>query len=325
MEYGISVLTHMLHPIGRFRTDPAVTEIVCQRPGEVGVERASRWEWHHIPEFDERRLDAIGIVAGNLLSKLFDAEHPVCLTALPGERKQRATFVRDPIVAFPSFTIRIPSAHQGSTRDERFQAAFDEPMDAEGQDTELLRLYHARKMGEFFARAVRGKQNIAAIGETGHGKTHFLRTTMADIPDDDRLVTIEDTAEFGPLHLRNRVEMIFGSAGITAGDLVEISLRQRPDRIAVQELRGREIWAYMRILAAGYRGSFTSWHAPREEPFAALVLMAKQTAEGQAMDARDMEAAFRRNIDIVVHCHKNRVTDTYSNKIVWFKGHPLHA
>lgn len=323
MIYGTDVLKHMLLPIQRFREDPAVTEIVCQKPREIGVERASRWQWHEVPEFDERRLDAIGIVAGNLLTKRFDPEHPVCLTYLPSARKQRLTLVRSPITEFPSLTLRVPSAHQGSTQDDRFQDAFDEPMDATADDAEMLRLCLAGDMKSLFPLAVRSKQNIAAIGETGHGKTHFLRTIMSEIPPEDRLITIEDNSEFGPLHLRNRLEMIYGSAGITAADLVEVSLRQRPDRVAVQELRGPEIWAYMRLLAAGYRGSFTSWHAPRREPFAPLVLMAKQTPEGQSMDAHDLERDFRSNIDIVVHCHKNRTTNTYSNKVVWFKGREL--
>lgn len=316
--YGETILTHMLRPIQHEQDDPEVTEIVCQRPGEVGIERAGKWSWREVPEFDARRLDAIGIVAGFLLSKSFDPEHPVCMTTLPGG--QRATFVRSPIVKTPSITVRIPSKTRSSIDDPGFQRAFREPMTAVAEDAELIRLYHAGDMPAFFRLAVRRKKNIAAIGETGHGKTFLLRTIMGEIPDDERLVTIEDTAEFGPLHLRNRVEMIFGSAGITAADLVETSLRQRPDRVAVQELRGREIWAYMRILAAGYRGSFTSWHASREAPFDPLILMAKQTVEGQSMDARDMEAAFRRNIDIVVHCHKNAATNTYSNEIVWFRG-----
>lgn len=316
--YGDTILPHMLRPIKNVLEDPAVTEIVIQRPCEVGIERAGQWEWIDVPEFDARTLDAIGIVSGFMLSKPFDPEHPICMTTLPGG--QRATFVRDPIVKTPSITIRIPSKTKSSVHDQRFQRAFREPMLGVQEDAELLRLYEAADYGPFFSLAVRRKKNIAAIGETGAGKTFFLRTVMSEIPPEDRLVTIEDTSEFGPLHIRNRVEMIFGSAGITASDLVECSLRQRPDRVAVQELRGREIWAYMRILAAGYRGSFTTWHASREAPFDPLILMAKQTVEGQSMDANDMEQDFRRNIDVVVHCHKNASTNTYSNEIVWFKG-----
>lgn len=319
--YGGTVLRYMLRPIQWVLDDPCVTEIVIQRQCEVGIERSGRWEWIHVPEFDHRTLDAIGIVAGFQLSKQFDAAHPICMTTLPGG--QRATFVRSPIVRTPSITIRIPSKNQSSVNDSRFQLAFRESMTAAAEDAELVRLYHAGEMAAFFRLAVRRKKNIAAIGETGHGKTYFLRTVMGEIPDDDRLVTIEDTSEFGPLHLRNRVEAIFGSVGITASDLVECSLRMRPDRVALQELRGREIWAYMRILAAGYRGSFTSWHAPREAPFEPLVLMAKQTPEGQSMDKNDLETAFRRNIDVVVHCHKNAITNKYSNEIVWFRG--VHA
>lgn len=321
MIYGYGVLAHMLRPIQRFMDDPPVTEIVCQKPGEIGVERAGQWEWHHIPEFNERRLDAIGIVAGNLLSKSFDAEHPICRTILPGGRKRRLTYLRSPVTETPCFCIRIPSSKQGSVYDEGFQRAFREPMSTEAEDMKLRELFlSGDNNAEFFHRGVLRKLNFGAIGETGHGKTYFLRTIMAEIDVEDRLVTAEDSPEFGPLHLRNRVEMIYGSAGITAIDLIRISLRLRPDRIAIQELSGNEIWAYKRILAAGYRGSFTSWHATREAPFTPLVDMAKETKAGRAMDAADLEEFFKKNIDVVVHCHKNRATNTYSNKIVWYGG-----
>ncbi len=85
-----------------------MTEIVIQRPEEIGIERAGKWLWRHVPEFTLGRLDAIGILAGSLLSKRFDPEHPICMTTLPD--KQRCTLVGRP-VTFPdtmSVTIRIP-------------------------------------------------------------------------------------------------------------------------------------------------------------------------------------------------------------------------
>lgn len=318
MIYGLKVMPHMLKPIQKFMDDPNVTEIVCQRPREVGVERASKWEWHHIPEFDQKRLDAIGIVAGNLLSKPFDPEHPICKTVLTN--RERATFLQSPVVMSGiSFTIRIPSRTKISIDDPSFAKSFANPIDMIAANDRLRKLYDSGDDISFLKAGVKMKKNIAAIGETGHGKTYTIKILMGEIEEEDRLVTVEDSPEFGTLHLRNRVEMIFGSAGVTAVDLVEISLRMRPDRIAIQELRGEEIWAYKRILDAGYRGSFTTWHADRDDPFEPLVDMAKQTPEGRSWDTKELLRYFQNKIDIIVHCHKNLVTNTYSNKIVWFK------
>ena len=148
-------------------------------------------------------------------------------------------------------------------------------------DAELLALYQAQDWPAFFALAVKAKKTIAATGSTGSGKTSLLRRLMQEIPGDERLVTIEDTDEFGPLPLRNRVSMFYGSANVSAENAVEASLRMRPDRVAMQELRGAEAFAYLRLLAAGHPGGLTTWHAEEGDPFTPLALMAKTSEAGR--------------------------------------------
>ena len=133
----------------------------------------------------------------------------------------------------------------------------------------------------FFALAVKAKKTIAATGSTGSGKTSLLRRLMQEIPGEERLVTIEDTDEFGPLPLRNRVSLFYGSANVSAENAVEASLRMRPDRVAMQELRGAEAFAYLRLLAAGHPGGLTTWHAEEGDPFTPLALMAKTSEAGR--------------------------------------------
>ena len=89
--------------------DPATTEIVVQRPGEVGIERGGKWSWREVAAFDYARLDAIGLLAGSLLAKRFDPAHAICMTTLPDG--QRCTLCRPPVTApgTISVTIRIPS------------------------------------------------------------------------------------------------------------------------------------------------------------------------------------------------------------------------
>ena len=294
--------------------DPDTTEVVVQRPGEIGIEQHGEWSWRNVEAFDFQRLDAVGLLAGSLLSKPFDPAHPICMTTLPDG--QRCTLCRPPVTApgTISVTIRIPSKAVHRVRDPDFGDLMREaaipafagrPEGHGDDDTELLGLYHAKDWPAFFALAVKTKKTIAATGSTGSGKTSLLRRLMQEIPGDERLVTIEDTDEFGPLPLRNRVSMFYGSANVSAENAVEASLRMRPDRVAMQELRGAEAFAYLRLLAAGHPGGLTTWHAEEDDPFTSRALMAKTREAGRTIPDDQLAVILRGLIDIVAFCRRD--------------------
>jgi type IV secretion system protein VirB11 len=322
MRNGETTLRHLLAPVRDVLDDPATTEVVVQRPGEVGIEQHGQWSWRNLEAFDFRRLDAIGLLAGSLLSKPFDPAHPICMTTLPDG--QRCTLCRPPVTApgTISVTIRIPSKAVHTVRDPDFGdlmreaaiPAFAGRPDRHGRspgldpgdaDAELLALYQAQDWPAFFALAVKAKKTIAATGSTGSGKTSLLRRLMQEIPGEERLVTIEDTDEFGPLPLRNRVSLFYGSANVSAETAVEASLRMRPDRVAMQELRGAEAFAYIRLLAAGHPGGLTTWHAEEGDPFTPLALMAKTSAAGRNIPDDKLLVILRSLIDIVAFCRRD--------------------
>jgi type IV secretion system protein VirB11 len=178
-------------------------------------------------------------------------------------------------------------------------------LDPGDADAELLALYQAQDWPAFFALAVKAKKTIAATGSTGSGKTSLLRRLMQEIPGEERLVTIEDTDEFGPLPLRNRVSMFYGSANVSAENAVEASLRMRPDRVAMQELRGAEAFAYLRLLAAGHPGGLTTWHAEEGDPFTPLALMAKTSAAGRNIPDDKLAVILRSLIDVIAFCRRD--------------------
>ncbi|MGH7116043.1 MAG: ATPase, T2SS/T4P/T4SS family, partial [Stellaceae bacterium] len=235
--------------------------------------------------------------------------HPICMTTLPDG--QRCTLLRPPVTApgTISLTIRIPSQAVHRVHDPDFgdlmRQAADPPHGHGDADAELLGLYRAQDWPAFFARGVKAKKTIAATGSTGSGKTSLLRRLMQEIPCDERLVTIEDTDEFGALPLRNRVSLFYGSANVSAENAVEASLRMRPDRVAMQELRGAEAFAYLRLLAAGHPGGLTTWHAEEGDPFTPLLLMAKTSAAGRNIPDDKLLAILRGLIDIVAFCRRD--------------------
>jgi type IV secretion system protein VirB11 len=318
---GEATLRHLLAPIRDALDDPATTEIVVQRVCEVGIERDGAWSWREVAEFDFARLDAIGLLAGSLLAKPFDPAHPICLTSLPDG--QRCTLCRPPATApgTISLTVRVPPHRVHRLHDADFgelmQAAArpDRPGDA---DQELLALYRAKDWPAFFALAVRAKKTIAATGSTGSGKTSLIRRLMQEIPAHERLVTIEDTDEFGKLPLRNRVSLFYGSANVSAENAVETALRMRPDRVAMQELRGAEAFAYLRLLAAGHPGGLTTWHAEEGDPFTPLALMAKTSAAGRNLPDDKLAAILKSLVDIVAFCRRD--SRGFSVPSVYYRG-----
>lgn len=309
IKRGEITLRHLLAPIADLLADQTVTEIVTQRPQEVGFERGGKWLWREVQEFDPQRLDAIGILAGSMMSKPFDPEHPICMSVLPDG--QRCTLIGRPVThpGTMSITIRIPSQKVRTVHDPDFiqmVSRADTQRRRSAVDEELLGLYSKKDWPAFLSLAVRSHKTVAATGSTGSGKTTLLRRLMQEIAPEERVLTIEDTPEFGGLpHLRNRVAMFFGSAGITAEHCVEASLRMRPDRVAMQELRGAEAFAYVRLLAAGHPGGLTTWHADDGDAFTPLALMAKQHSAGQTLERAELDAILRRFIDIVVYCRRD--------------------
>jgi pilus assembly protein CpaF len=122
------------------------------------------------------------------------------------------------------------------------------------------------QIATFLGAAVHARQNIVISGGTGSGKTTLLNVLSAFIPDDERIVTIEDAAELQlpqahVVSLESRPANIEGEGAITIRDLVRNSLRMRPDRIVVGECRGGEALDMLQAMNTGHDGSLTTLHA----------------------------------------------------------------
>ncbi len=338
MKRGETTLRHLLAPIQHLLDDPEMVEIVIQKEREVGYERAGEWHWETVEDFSYRRLDAIGLLAGGLMSKKFDPGNPICLTYLPDG--ERFTICRAPATdpEVISASIRVPSRlaanHDSSQRFNDLLSEAENRLDRgpSAIDLELRELHREATLAAagngraeawrlFFALAVSARKTIGATGKMRSGKTTFIREhLMPKIDPEDRLITIEDTPEFGPLSIRNRVSLYFGAAGITAEDIFEAALRMRADRLAFQELRGREVMAFIRLQASGHSGSYTTWHADEDDPFTPLVLMAKTSPTGQNYPEDKLEKILRGFIDVIVYCYQDPQTKRLHIPSVYFRG-----
>jgi type IV secretion system protein VirB11 len=314
MRAGESTLRLLLAPIAKLLAAHEVTEVVVNRPGEVGVERRSGWSWHEAPALTYTRLDAIATLCASLSQQDIGPESPLCASVLPDG--QRVQICRPPVVASGtlSLTIRRPSSFTPTIEALAAGGLFDrtEAVTARAHpaDAELLALHGARDWSRFFPVAVRAKKTIIATGDTGSGKTTFAKALIQAVPLDERLVTIEDTAEFIGLPQRNQVNLFYskgnqGLARVASEDLMEAALRMRPDRVLMQELRDGAAFTFIRSIAAGHPGSITTCHAGSAAgAFDALRLMVKQHDAGKHLADGDVRALLHQLVDVVVHCRR---------------------
>lgn len=289
-----------------------VTEICINRPGELYLETRTGWEQATVPSltYERARQFCTAIVnESNTGQRITDVDPMVSLTFPTG---QRAQFVIPPACESGqvSITIRLPAKFSKTLEqydeDGFFSEILEDTHAISAHDQELLELRRSRDYAEFFRKAVQYHKNIVVAGATGSGKTTFMKSLVNHIPDQERLVTIEDARE---LFIRqpNVVHLLYSKGGqsasnITAKSCMEACLRMKPNRIILAELRGDESFYFIRNCASGHPGSITSCHSgSTAQTWDQLALMVKASAEGSGLEFEVIKRLLRMTIDIVVH------------------------
>ncbi|MGL5859255.1 MAG: CpaF family protein, partial [Angustibacter sp.] len=236
---GLGVLEPLL-------ADASITEIMVNGPRDVFVERGGRLERHPVVfSSDEHLMRTIDrIVAG--ANRRVDESSPMVDARLPGG--ERVNVIVPPLALNgPAVTIR------------RFPRAFDihELVAGGTLDASLVALFGA---------LVRARFSVVISGGTGSGKTTLLNALSGLIPGAERIVTIEDAAELSlqqehVVRLEARPANVEGRGQVTIRDLVRNSLRMRPDRIVVGEVRGGETLDMLQAMSTGHEGSLATVHA----------------------------------------------------------------
>lgn len=291
-------------------SDPATTELVINRPGEMMVERNGVFTTVKDPSLTYDYCYQVAVLAASMSNQDVGPAQPGCASSLPGG--YRIQVCLPPIVptGTVSLTIRKRATDFVPTlpwlQDKGYFKSLDPSVD----------------WVAFFEDAVRRKSTIMAVGETGSGKTTFAEALIRAIPLSERLVTIEDTAEWDALPHQNRVSLFYskgsqGSTTVGAVDLLEYALRMRPDRILMQELRDGAAFTFLRVLAAGHAGGISTAHAlTAPKGIDALALMVRQSEAGKTIEDSDVRAMLSSYIDIIVHCDRDpfRLTEVFMVK-----------
>lgn len=162
----------------------------------------------------------------------------------------------------------------------------------------------------FLERLVRGRYNIFISGGTGSGKTTFLNALTGFIPAGERVVTIEDSAELQPKNIKNLVRLetrnanTEGRGEITIRDLIKTSLRMRPDRIVVGEVRGPEALDMLQAMNTGHDGSLSTGHANTTRDM--LSRLETMVLSGASFPVEVVRKQIASAIDIIVHLARIR-------------------
>lgn len=287
-----------LGPLESLLNDSEITEIMVNGPYRVYVERKGKLDLSDVVFKDNAHVMNIINRIVSSVGRRIDESSPMVDARLSDGSRFNAVIPPVSLVG-PSMTIR------------KFSKT---PFTA----TDLIKFGSiSPKMVSFLEACVKGKMNIIVSGGTGSGKTTLLNVLSGYIPNNERIVTIEDAAELQLMQdhvvtMESRPPNLEGSGQITIRDLVRNSLRMRPDRIIVGEVRSGETLDMLQAMNTGHDGSLTTAHAnsPRElmSRMETMVLMS-----GMELPVRAIREQIHSALDIVVH--QSRLKDG-SRKVV---------
>lgn len=273
-------------------SDENITEVMINGPDNIFIEKDGKLRKINEKFENQKRLeDVIQRIVG-MAGREVNQSNPICDTRLPDG--SRVNVVLPPIaLCGPTMTIRKFSKTPMTIGKLIQYGSITEEI---AQKLEIL---------------VKAKYNIFISGGTGSGKTTFLNALSNYIPKDERVITIEDSAELQITGIKNLVSMetrnsnASGVGEITIKDLIKTSLRMRPERIIVGEVRGEEALDMLQAMNTGHDGSLSTGHAnSTEDMLSRLETMVLQGSAGLPLPAIRQQIASA--IDIIVHLSRLR-------------------
>jgi pilus assembly protein CpaF len=267
-------------PLAPLLADPAVSDVLVNRPDQVYIERFGRLEKTDVRFRDADHLVRIIQRIAARIGRRIDESSPMVDARLPDGSRVNATL--------PPVTLDSPTLSIRRFGRHRLRRA----------DLEQLGMFSSA-MNVLMDALVKGRKNLLISGGTGSGKSTLLGAVAEAIPDRERIITIEDAAELildqvHVVRMETRPPNIEGRGLITARDLVINALRMRPDRIIIGEVRGGEALDMLQAMNTGHDGSITTVHAnsPRDAlaRLETMVLMAGLDLPSRAIREQTVSA-----------------------------------
>jgi pilus assembly protein CpaF len=281
---NFEIIIPFLKPIEHLLESETVSEIMVNPDSSVWIEEGGQIQLLPGIHFEDGALQTGLEVIANRFGKKLDADSPLMNLRLP-DGSRMAAMIPPVVNPRPVVTIRKFTSRNFTITDL------------------VKRRMLTSEQADMLTNAVSTGQNILIAGGTGSGKTTLLNVLADAIPEDERILIIEDTAE---LHVRKPHIVSVESQTdthrnqVTFDDLLKATLRHRPDRIIVGEVRGAEARTLLDAMNTGHRGTLATIHANgAEDALHRLSQLAMRNSGGVPL--RDVEEESRRSIDVVLH------------------------
>lgn len=299
-------LDSYLAPIAPFLTRVDITDIYINQPFELWIETlGGTIERFEVPSLTRQILARLARQIAATSAQGISREHPLLAASLPdgsrvqvvlppATRGEIAIAIRKHVVSGRSLDDYHDEGTFGSTRFGQLDDTKDVDVSSQAVNVEVrMSLRHA----------VHNRKNILISGGTSTGKTTFLNALLKEIPRDERIIAIEDTAELKLEHPNSvgliAVRSAIGEANVEVEDLLIASLRMRPDRIILGEMRGKEALTFLRAINTGHPGSISTIHA--DSPESAIDQLALLTLQTESrLSWEDVIRYVRRSVDLIV-------------------------
>lgn len=308
--------TGLLAPLQPWLDDPTISEILLNQPGEIFIEKHGEMSRIAIPHLTYNHVMRLFQLIANENQQVINEIHPILSANLiDGSRIQ---CVIPPISMYPALAIRRQVLRRFTLDDYQEHAFYqavkpfyineNETRCLSEIDQTLATYYHAQQWDRFIRMAIIGNKNIVISGGTASGKTTFLNACLHHIPASNRLLILEDTREIEVPHTNHLSLLAMRSkqthASISMQDLLQCSLRLRPDRIIMGEIRGKEIMDFVGACATGHDGALTSVHA--SNPRVAFMRMSQMYKLNQvpSMSDDDIYRELHEVVDIIIQLER---------------------
>ena len=312
------VFKDISNPIRGYLERSDVYDLCINKPQEVYLLTANGWEIHQAELITEQWCKSFIQATSNYAAQTTDKNSPILSAELlSGERIQA---IIPPACRDISITIRRPQSvlipikqykDKGLLKKSRSKEIIEK-----ADVIEAKKLYDSvDSIEECLEFCILNKLNIIFSGATGSGKTTIANTISQFIPDNERLVTIEDSAEIN-LKQQNVVNLFYPrnkkNPVVTPDELLASCMRMSPSRIIFGELRGAEAFFYIDQINTGHRGSITTIHANSgRKALKRMVKLIKRSDEGKGFSSDELTEDLREEIDVIFQWHSHGIDHAY--------------
>lgn len=329
-------LEEYLKPLDPFLNDKTCSEILINQPEKVFIEKKGVFEEHIVLTLDKRHLMGLANLIARFSDQRLSEKEPLLSGILPSGHRIQIILPPATQADRVIIVIRKQTIENVSIDDYISLGAFENTKSFilkniqnigtnSNEPSELKELFLSKNYPAFIKSAVINKKNILIAGATSTGKTTFLNACLKEIPNHEHIVTLEDVAEVKPHQILHTPlftsKGLQGTANVSMQDLVQASLRIRPDRIIMGELRGAEAADFINATSTGHDGSLSSIHAANPYmAFMRLVHMVKLS--GTSLSREDILEDLHTVIDVVIQLQRkiqnNKVSRIVSS--IYYSG-----